>query len=179
MNDVQALFLLIYSVTYVTALANWPPDTFATAAFFAKAEWDPTSNPPQWRHSGRRPTKSQSRFLIGSLFGSVLPLTYLAVVVILLDGSHVLISSNVFATILRVVAIGFVAIAPHAFHRFFMSILFRFDSVLVDHTPRLDEYLNDRRGGSLTTVTNHLEGAFLQLGISLLALAVLVTTLAI
>ena len=33
MNDIQALFLPIYSITYVTALANGVPDTFATADF--------------------------------------------------------------------------------------------------------------------------------------------------
>jgi len=174
MNDVQALFLLIYSITYVTALANWPPDTFATATFFARKEWDATHD--KWEDAQHKVTRAQLRFAIGSIFGSVFPLTYLGLAIVCLSGPYALESASSWVTVLRTVLVGLGAIAPHAFHRFFMSVLFQFDSHLVDCTPRVDKYLSERKGGDATRVRHHVEGGFFQLGISVGALVVLILT---
>ena len=177
LNDIQALFLLVYSITYVTALGNWPPDTFATAAFFAKTEF--VGSPPAtgtWVRATNTLTKARLRFGVGTVFGSVIPLLYLGLVLQISTQLPNFVSPSLFITLLRTVFVGLAAIAPHAFHRFFLSFLLKYGPQLVDSTPRVTRYLDDRRGGVLTRPLHHVLGGLLQLSISVLSLLLLILT---
>src|SRR5437667_416170 len=57
-----------------------------------------------------------------------------------------------------------------------LSFLLKYGPQLVDSTPRVTRYLDDRRGGVLTRPLHHVLGGLLQLSISVLSLLLLILT---
>ncbi len=171
LNDVQALFLLIYSVTYVTTLANWPVDSFATAAMAERSEY--SNDEKDWVSVEHFWTKARLRFIASTVFGSLIPILYLGFGLEVLSASSDLDFSNWPVTITKVLLVGLSSLLPHASHRVYFAVLMKWKSRLVDWTERFTEYFCDRKGGSQTLPKHHAIGSLVQLVLSLISLALL------
>lgn len=175
-SDTQELFLIIYSITYVLTLDNWPPDSFATAAMLAGTEYVEEDDGGYWKKvtSSLGLTKARRRYFLALIFGTALPLVYLGYAISLMGLAPPLLGPfSWYDTVIRVVLVGLCSLPPHGFARVFFGLLLKFETSLADKTTRYKEYMKERESRAYVYPRHHLGGSLFYFFLAFSALMVL------